>query len=380
MYEMTNMKARLLFIPVSGPHGMGEYARSLAIAKAAVRRWPGTEVHFALSRHAPYAADVPFPATLFPSSPTFHPREVSALIRDMKPTVVIFDNAGRTAQLRAASKAGARVVYISSRPRQRHKAFRLKWLGIIDEHWIAYPEFIAGSVTAFERFKLRMFGRPRTRFLGTLLPAAGITSATAVMERFNIRPREYVLVVPGGGTSHPGAENAPEIVAAAAREIAQHGYPTVLVGISKNDSGAGLDNLRHAPRLPMDQLLELIRGARMVISNGGDTMLQVLASRRPCIAVPIAADQAHRIACCVDAGLVVGAKLDATALVNEALARLENRQWPKDLEERFDAREVTNDMDGVLDALARLTAQFDPPEVANDPDVVLDAFATLTTR
>jgi ADP-heptose:LPS heptosyltransferase len=357
MNRITNVNARLLFIPVSGPRGMGEYARSLAIAGAAVHRWRDTEVHFALSRAAPYAADVPYPATFFSSSPTFHPREVSALIRDIKPTVVIFDNAGRTAQLKAASKAGARVVFISSRPRQRRKAFRLRWMRMIDEHWIAYPEFIAGPLTSLERFKRWICGRPRTRFLGTLLPAEDAAAAAAMMERFKIRAGEYVLVVPGGGTAHPGAENAPDIVAAAARGIARRGYPTVLVGVAPNDDGTELTNLRLAPRLPMDQLLELIRGARMVISNGGDTLLQVLACRRPCIAVPIAGDQAHRIACCVNAGIAIGAPLDANALEIEALARLENKQWHSDLQQRFDQCEIRNDMDAALDALAQLTTR-----------------------
>jgi hypothetical protein len=357
MNQITKVNPRLLFIPVSGPRGMGEYARSLAIAGAAVRRWRDTEVHFALSRAAAYAADVPYPATFFSSSPTFHPREVSALIRDIKPTVVIFDNAGRTAQLEAASKAGARVVFISSRPRQRRKAFRLRWMRMIDEHWIAYPEFIAGPLTSFERFKQWMCGRPRTRFLGTLLPTEDAASAAAMMERFNVRAGEYVLVVPGGGTAHPGAENAPAIIAAAARGIARRGYPTVLVGVAHNDNGTDSSDLRVAPRLPMDQLLELIRGARMVISNGGDTLLQVLACRRPCIAVPIAADQAHRISRCVEAGVAIGATLDANAIENAALERLEDKQWHSDLQERFDQCEIKNDMEVVLDALAQLAAR-----------------------
>jgi hypothetical protein len=275
--------------------------------------------------------------------------------------VVIFDNAGRTAQLKAASKAGARVVFISSRRRQRRKAFRLRWMRMIDEHWIAYPEFIAGSLTSLERFKHWICGRPRMRFLDTVLPAEDAASAAAIMERFNVRASEYVLVVPGGGTAHPGAENAPDIVAAAARGIARRGYPTVLVGLPQNDSGTVLNNLRLAPRLPMDQLLELIRGARMVISNGGDTLLQVLACRRPCIAVPIAADQAHRIACCVNAGIAIGATLDANAIENEAVARLEDKQWHSDLQKRFDQREITNDMDVVLDALAQLAARYRLP-------------------
>jgi hypothetical protein len=336
---------------------MGEYARSVALANAVVRRWPAIQVHFALSRAAPYAADVPFPATFFPSSPTFHPREVSSLILDIQPTVVIFDNAGRTAQLRAASKVGARVVFVSSRRRQRHKAFRWRWMNLIDEHWIAYPEFIAGALTPVERFKLWICDRPRTRFLGALLPAPDAVAAEAVMQRFNIRPREYVLIVPGGGTPHPGAENAPAIVAAAAGGIARRGYPTVLVGLSPRDLGSNEHNLTLAPRLPIEQLCELIRGARLVISNGGDTLLQVLACRRPCIAVPIAGDQSHRIACCVDAGIVMASRLDAQALENDAVALIEDTQRLGELEIHFDQCEIANDMEAGLDALMALTLQ-----------------------
>src|ERR1700682_4549338 len=63
---------RLLFVPVSGAFGMGEYARSLAIALGAAERWPRASIQFILSRAAPYAAQSPFPAVLLASSPTFH--------------------------------------------------------------------------------------------------------------------------------------------------------------------------------------------------------------------------------------------------------------------------------------------------------------------
>jgi len=173
------------------------------------------------------------------------------------------------------------------------------------------------------------------------------------MDRFGIRGNEYVLVIPGGGTPHPGAENAPEIVAAAARGISRHGYATVLVGTSQSD-GNEERNLRVAPRLPMEQLCELIRGARLVVSNGGDTLLQVLASRRPCIAVPIAGDQAHRITCCVKAGVVVASKLDAKTLETDAIALLENKEWQAELERHFEKCDIGNDMDIFIDALMSL--------------------------
>ena len=144
----------MLFVPVSGQFGMGEYARSLSIAQALSARWPDAIIHFVLSSQARYAASCPFSCTLLPSSATFHTQAVIELLQTFQPQVVVFDNAGRTQQLRFAQRSGAKVVYISARTRQRRKAFRWRWLKLLDEHWIAYPEFIAGKLTGFERLKL----------------------------------------------------------------------------------------------------------------------------------------------------------------------------------------------------------------------------------
>ena len=152
---------------------MGEYARSLAIAQGAAARWPGASIRFVLSRAAPYADTTPFPTTLLDSSPTFHSAAVIEVIESWRPDVVIFDNAGRTAQLRAATRCGAGVVYISARRRQRHKAFRLRWMRRIDEHWIAYPRFIAGDLKFVERLKLKYLHRPQVRFLDVILARDG---------------------------------------------------------------------------------------------------------------------------------------------------------------------------------------------------------------
>src|SRR6202050_2725503 len=313
--------ARLLFIPVSGPRGMGEYARASALALAAGRRWPQIEIRFALSRNASYAIEPPFPATFLPSSPTFHSREVAALIREFRPTLVLFDHAGRTFQLRAAVAGGARTIFISSRPRQRRRAFRLRWMRRLDEHWIAYPEFIAGALGPIERLKLLLLGRPTIRYLDTVLPQLDSALAISAMARFGVREGEYVLVVPGGGTGHPGALSAPQIVAEAARRIALKSYPTILVGVTPQGErfAPHSHELHVATLLPVAVLIELIRGARLVISNGGDTMLQALACKRACVAVPIAGDQAFRIKRCLGNGLVASARLDADDLERVAL-------------------------------------------------------------
>jgi hypothetical protein len=335
---------------------MGEYARCLMIATALSRRVPGLEMHFALSRAAPYAADTPFPTTLLPSSATFHPREVGALIRELGPRVVVFDNAGRTLQLRAARAAGARIVYVSSRRRQRRKAFRLQWMRLLDEHWIAYPRFIAGAPSPLERLKLRALKRPAVRFVDTLLPAADLARSNECLARFALQAGGYVLIVPGGGSAHPGAEDAPAIVAAAARSIARRGVPTLLVG----SSGAAGDEpqalLRVAPRLPPAELVELIRTARLVVSNGGDTLLQVLACDLPCVAVPIAHDQSHRIDCCVRAGLALRAELNARAIESAVSALMDKDRRQSGGGPPPDQPRVRNRMEEVLAALTALIA------------------------
>lgn len=348
----------VLFVPVSGPHGMGEYARALAVARAATARWPALRVHFALSRAAPYAADCPFPATRFERSPTFHPREVAALIAGLAPDVVVFDNAGRTAQLRAAREAGARVVYVSSRFPQRRKGFRLRWMRHLDEHWMAWPEFITGGPGPLERLKLRLLGRPRLRYLDTLLPPR--VDPAPVLRRFGVEPGGFVLVVPGGGTAHKGARSAPELALEGARRIALRGHPAVIVGVAAEVAGGEAPGLHRSPRIPMEELCELLRAAKLVVSNGGDTLLQAIALGKPCVAVPIANDQPFRIAACVREGYAVAAALDPESIEREAIALLEDDARRAALVSRLDRAELANGLDTALEALGGLLGRPAP--------------------
>lgn len=347
---------RILFIPVSAPTGSGEYARSLAIATALRALKADAEISFVLNRHAPYAAAAPFPAVLLPSSPTFHPHEVSALIRGERPDLVVFDNAGRTAQLRAARDSGARVVYISSRPRQRRKAFRLKWLPLLDEHWIAWPEFMAGPLSATERFKMRLGGhRPAVRFFDTIVPTPSLEESTRAAARFGLEPDQFALVVPGGGGAHPGARQGPRTMAAAALRLARSGHPTLLVGPQGPaiDGGSGL---RHSPHLPIKDLAALMARARVVVANGGDTLLQALSFQRICVAAPLAHDQVGRIRHCSEAGIATGVELDEEAVAHAAEQLLRDGDQRAHLAARIAQRPIRNELDFAVDTLARLAA------------------------
>jgi hypothetical protein len=345
---------RILFVPVSGIYGMGEYARCLAIARAASRHWQGAAIHFVLSREAPYAADAPFPATLLPSSPTFHSAAVIELLEKWRPDVVIFDNAGRTAQLRAARRLGARVVYISARRRQRRKAFRWHWLPLIDEHWIAYPEFIAGRMGVLERLKLKIAGRPIVRYLDVIMSRADPGQRGAILSRAGCEAGTFVLVVPGGGTGHPGADDAVAEFMAAARTLAARGAATVYVG----PAGIGAESNWHPlGPLPQPELVELMHAARLIVANGGSTLIQAIACGSACIAVPIAKDQAERIRRCVAAGVAAAATLDAGSIVHAANQLLQNEPRRAALAERADHLGLA---DGVALAIQALGPLVEP--------------------
>jgi ADP-heptose:LPS heptosyltransferase len=342
-----------MFVPVSGPTGMGEYARCRTLAHAVRTRWPDAAVHFLLSEQAPYARATPYDYTLFPGSPTLHDEAGRAAIRAFRPDVVVFDNAGRKGQLATAHRLGAGVVYVSSRWRPRTKAFRLRWLPFVDEHWIPYPESVGGALTRFERLKQRLMGRPRVRYLDVLMPEVAPAARAAVLARRGLRDGGYVLVVPGGGTAHPNARSAPAVYEDVAMRLAAAGHATVVAGRDAPD-GAADRGVHWAGRLPTDELTALLGGARLVVTNGGDTLLQALACGRPVIAAPIAADQPARLEKCAARGGVVPVALDADALAGAALAALTDAPELARLADAARAQGYTNGIGTVLEAFGAL--------------------------
>jgi hypothetical protein len=300
---------RVLFVPVSGPSGMGEFARARGLAEAVAARWPQVEMHFLLHRDAPYAAACRFPTTLLPASPTLCDAEVIDAIHAFKPGVVVFDNAGRTAALKAARAAGAKVIYVSSRGRQRYKAFRLRWMRLLDDHWISYPPSIAGALSGFERLKQRVAGRPQLRFLDAVVAPPDEAALDALLPDF---PAPDLVIVPGGGSAFHDSAMTPAQFARWGEALAAHGHRVVFVaGPSFTGEVAVSERLQLLRGVGGGALMALLRRSRLVLVNGGDTLLQALALGRPCVAVPIAGDQAARIARCVAAGGVEAPAPDA---------------------------------------------------------------------
>lgn len=98
-----------------------------------------------------------------------------------------------------------------------------------------------------------------------------------------------------------------------------------------------------------------MRGARLIVANGGSTLLQSIACGKPCVAVPIADDQNARIKRCVDVGVAVAAALDSTAILQAATALLGNAGDLEALAGRSVALGLRDGVDIALRALSALT-------------------------
>lgn len=313
-------------------------------------------MHFLVSREFPDAVRVPFPSTLLESSPTFNTLAVKAAIQAFRPGVVVFDNAGRTEQLRAARDAGAKVVFISSRRRQRRRAMRLRWLRLVDEHWIAWPDILAGPIGPLERLKMRVVGGAVVRFLDCVMPLEDPELAGRVLGEKGLTRGEYLLVIPGGGSGHPRMPHGPEVMLETAIRLARAGHTVVLLASTcDQDSMQALpSSLVNLPRQDITITAELIRGARLVVCNGGDTLLQSLASGIQCVAAAMVPDQITRLRRLRRAGAEFTRALEAGALVSAALQILDDPQACRRSDTAGTTLGLRNCMPEALEALVSL--------------------------
>jgi UDP:flavonoid glycosyltransferase YjiC (YdhE family) len=109
--------------------------------------------------------------------------------------------------------------------------------------------------------------------------------------------------------------------------LAARGHEVVFVaGPSFTAEIAPSPRLRVLRGVGVGALMALLMRSRLVLVNGGDTLLQAIVLGKPCVAVPIAGDQAARIAACTALGAAAAPKPDdvvatCAALLDDAARR-----------------------------------------------------------
>lgn len=344
--------ARVLFAPVTGPGGAGELMRCLTIARELARAEPTADIRFLVARDAVFREAVEFPIIDLDDSPTRSTAQVIAAIEAFRPDVMVFDNSGRTEQLRAARRAGARVVFSSRAPRLRWKAFRPKWMRLLDEHWMVFPTFITGGITRLERLKLRLFPDYRVRQFDTLFSPSDREARRAWLAARGLEPGGYVVFVPGGrGEASRVAEPAELFIAAAREFVAATGQRTVVLTGRRSAPQGDDPRLTLLPRVEPGEVQHLLAESLFVVSNGGTTMIHTLAHRRPVVAVPLASDQDRRIRRAVRLQIAATAARSPAAIAEAAAALLREPARREAMAQRIDELGINN---GVGEAVAAL--------------------------
>ena len=135
-------------------------------------------------------------------------------------------------------------------------------------------------------------------------------------------------------------------------------FTTVFVGPASASDAAGRRvrcKLRLTGALPQSDLAALMSGARLVITNGGSTLLQAIAVRcRLRRSSRSRSDQVGRIRRCVRAGVAIDAALDAAGIVERALSLWNNEPARAALAQRAAGLGLADGIEVAVRALGKL--------------------------
>ncbi len=297
---LMQIPIRFLFIPVSSIKGIGEYMRSLILAKEIKLRWPGAKIKFILNRHVRYVDSCPFETELLDSSPTKHIAEVNKIIEDFRPQLVVFDASGRQAQLAKAKSIGAITIFISQHAKKRCRGMRWKRAKFTDFHFVAQPEFAIKPVGYLDKLKLKLLKKAEPDCVGAFFNQPSIQKSNDVLKRFGVEKGQYLIASAGSGGHQSNGEFVAEIFYRATEEITKKiGLKTIMVmGPGYPNALPKSNNVIIISSLDNDSFIALLDNAKAALLSGGHSLLQALALQTPVLACPVSKDQPDRIKIC----------------------------------------------------------------------------------
>lgn len=342
----------ILFLPVSGPSGAGEYYRCLAVAQTLAQRMPELQIHFALSREARVERVSGFHYHSLSASPTRDTDGAVTLLDRIRPTVAVFDSTFRTRQLREARRLGARIICLVSRHTKRRRLMTWWKLAYVDEI------FVCGELDVTRQQPGPLERLMAGRWSGTLQVVGPILAPGVGHHVSEDRPanaEEYILVAPGGGggtlRERPAALEFQDIARMLAEE---QSIPVRFIAGPLSDIPLReIDGVHQQRSLPPSEMMAAMRDARVCVLGGGSILLQGVAAGRPCVGMPAGGkDQPQRIRDLARLGLVESPQeFDAASVAEVANQLWGDRSRRTALAERITESGVTDANDRVSQAI-----------------------------
>ena len=331
--------------------------RSLTVAQALRNHCPQARIEFVLSKLAPFGAQCPFPTYLIDGVISSSIAPVNEIFRRERPDVVILDNAGRTSHLTCLKRLGIRTVFLSSRPARQRKAFRLRWLNKVNQHWILHSSLLGHPLTRSQRLKHRLVPYREIVVLHTIFPESDRGRRQTLKDDLGIGTQPYVLFSPGGGGWQINGRPTAEVFAEAAGDVAAKLGIRALVVMGPLYRGplAEMPGAILVPSLSNTHMIDVIHDARLLVIGGGSLVAQALACQRVCVAVPAGGkDQEVRIRQLSNLGVLAAAELHADSMSRAVVQLLQDLDRYRAMQVRVQELGIRNGLPDVIAGLERL--------------------------
>ncbi len=350
----------VLFIPVSSPSGIGEYMRSMIIAKALQVRWPNVQIHFLLNEQVAYLKECPYKVHTCQDSPTKDVATVNAFIAKVNPDLVLFDASGRASQFKQAKTVGAKVVFISQHNKKRSRGLKLNRLLNTDVHWVVQPDYCIKSLSYWQQAKLAFFKKKTPVNIGPVFELSSDDYQIKLLEQYHLKPEEYFIFNAGSGGHKVAGTLAADIYYQAAKELYQKMLDrkikmkcVVLFGSNYPKELPDDNDVICLKNIDNKDFIALLSHAKACVISAGDTLLQCIALHKPCVAAPVSPDQPARLKLCLNKQLVLAAEPCADSLVQQALLMLDDEKH-QTLVNNMEKQALVKALEIIVDDIALL--------------------------
>lgn len=311
----------ILFVPVSSPSGIGEYIRSLIIAKALLTRWPKINIHFILNEEVEYISSCPYQVHTCKGSPTKDVQNVNAIVKRLSPELVIFDASGRASQFKQAKLLGAKVAFISQHNKKRNRGLKLNRLLHTDIHWVVQPDYCMKKLSFWQQRKLSLFNKKAPQNIGPVFELPPLDKQLELLDDYSLSAGEYIIVNAGSGGHIIDGELAADIFYQAAKAIYKETKANIVVVFGSNyPNEIPQDNdVLCLGSLSNSEFVSLINQAKTCMLSAGDTLLQAISLGKVCVSAAVSPDQPARLKHCHKEDLVIMAQASINSLLSKAL-------------------------------------------------------------
>ncbi len=319
-------KPVILFIPVSSTKGIGEYTRSMILAETLLSENNNFDIHFIINKYVNYANDSPYKVHYSQHSATKDTPTVKAVMKQIRPDIVIFDCAGRSQQMAYAKSLGAKVIFISQHKRKRARGLKLQRLLNTDLHWVVQTNYAISKINWLSRIKLNLLSKPIPKNIGPILPKIDHHQTQKILSKYQLLSRQYYIFCSGSGGHKVKSQFAADIYYQSAVQFSQqHKIPSVVIFGPNYPNEIPKDNFVQCYRfIPSAEYIILLNEAKGCVISAGDTLLQSIELQRPCVAAPVSKDQPARLKICAAQGLLIPSKptvqelcINASLLMNK---------------------------------------------------------------